>query len=116
MLGAGPIPTQDALKLVDDPRTDIYAAIQATNGAIMKFGRSRRLASPLQKLALALSDNGRCCQPGCETSWNRCDADHDPPWDEGGRTDINDLRLMCTCEHHPHRLRNRHQHHPASRR
>jgi hypothetical protein len=25
ILGAGPIPTEDALKLVDDPRTDIYA-------------------------------------------------------------------------------------------
>ena len=27
LLGAGPIPTQDALSVVDDPRTDIYAAM-----------------------------------------------------------------------------------------
>lgn len=32
ILGVGPIPTQDALELVDDPRTDVYAAIQATDG------------------------------------------------------------------------------------
>ncbi len=76
ILGAGPIPVEDALKLVDDPRTDIYAAIQATDGAIMNFGRSRRLASPLQKLALALRDGGTCVKPGCEARWTRCDADH----------------------------------------
>lgn len=103
VLGSGPIPTQDALALVDDPRSDIYAAIQATDGAIMKFGRSRRLASPLQKLALALRDGGTCCHPGCVVDWTRCDADHDPPWDAGGRTDIAWMRFMCHCEHHPRR-------------
>jgi hypothetical protein len=103
ILGAGPITTGEALGLVDDPRTDIYAAIQATDGAIMKFGRSRRLASPMQKLALALRDGGMCCEPGCLARWNRCDADHDPPFDHGGRTDIETMRLLCTCEHHPHR-------------
>ncbi len=103
ILGGGPIPTQDALIVVDDPRTDIYAAIQATDGAIIKFGRSRRLASPLQKLALALREGGTCAHPGCAVPWNRCDADHDPPWDEGGLTNLETLRLMCTCEHHPHR-------------
>ncbi len=103
VLGAGPIPTEDALALVDDPRTDIYAAIQATDGAIMKFGRSRRLASPMQKLALALRDGGICCKPGCTAHWTRCDADHDPPWDEGGRTDIDKLRHLCGSDCHPHR-------------
>ena len=103
LLGAGPIPTEDAVALVDDPRTDIYAAIQDADGAIMKFGRSRRLASPLQKLALALREGGMCAHPGCDVRWNRCDGDHDPPWDDGGLTDIASMRLMCTCEHHPHR-------------
>ena len=103
VLGAGPIPTENALDLIGDPRTDIYAAIQATDGAIMKFGRSRRLASPMQKLALALRDGGICCKPGCTAHWTWCDADHDPPWDEGGRTDINKLRHLCGSNCHPHR-------------
>ncbi len=103
ILGGGPIPTEDALRLIDDPRTDIYAAIQGTDGAILKFGRSRRLATPLQKLALALRDNGTCAHPGCATPWNRCDADHDPPWEHGGLTNIESMRHMCTCGHHPHR-------------
>ncbi len=103
ILGVRPIPTEDALKLVDDPRTDIYAAIQATDGAIMKFGRSRRFASPLQKLALALRDGGFCVKPGCEAPWSRCDADHIVEWDEGGRTDVADLRLLCGTDCHRHR-------------
>jgi hypothetical protein len=101
--GAGPIPTQDALKVVDDPRTDIYAAIQATDGAIMKFGRSRRFASPLQKLALALRDGGFCTKPGCEQPWYRCDADHIIEVDKNGPTDIEYLRLLCRCGCHKHR-------------
>ncbi len=103
LLGTGPIPTEDALALVDDPRTDIYAAIQDTDGAIMKFGRSRRFASPLQKLALALRDGGFCIKPGCEAPWYRCDADHVKEWDDGGLTDIDDLRLLCGSECHKHR-------------
>lgn len=103
VLGTGPITAADALALVDDPRTDVYAAVQAADGGILKFGRSRRLASPLQKLALALRDGGICAHPGCTTRWDRCDADHDPPWDEGGLTDVEAMRHLCTCEHHPHR-------------
>jgi hypothetical protein len=101
--GAGPIPTQDALKLVDDPRTDIYAAIQETDGAIMKFGRSKRFATPMQKLALALRDGGFCTKPGCEQPWYRCDADHVKEWDAGGLTDIEELRLLCRCSCHKQR-------------
>ncbi len=103
ILGVGPIPTEDALTLVDDPRTDIYAAVQATDGGIMKFGRSRRLASPLQKLALALRDGGFCTKPGCCAPWHRCDADHIVEWDDGGATDIENLRHLCGCDCHPHR-------------
>ena len=98
-----PLPTEDALALVDDARTDIYAAIQKTDGAILRFGRSRRLATALQKLALALRDGGTCAHPGCAAPWTRCDADHDPPWDEGGLTNVESMRHLCSNEHHPHR-------------
>lgn len=101
--GVGPIPVEDALKLVDDPRTDLYAAIQATNGAIMKFGRDRRLATHLQKLALVVRDGGFCTKAGCEQPWYRCDADHIDEWDSGGLTNIEDLRLLCRCSCHKHR-------------
>ena len=69
----------------------------------MKFGRTRRFASALQKLALALREHGTCAYPGCDIPWNRCDADHDPPWDQGGLTDLDTMKLMCTNGHHTHR-------------
>ncbi len=104
ILGDGPLPTDDAIDLINDARTDLYAAIQSSDGAVMKFGRSRRLASALQKLALALREGGTCAYPGCTTPWNRCDADHDPPWDTpNGRTDLDHMKLMCTNGHHTHR-------------
>ena len=103
ILGAGPIPTQHALNVGDDPRTDMYAAILGTDGAIMKFGRSRRFASPLQKLALALRDGRLCTKAGCEAPWHRCDADHIIEWDNGGLTDIDNLRHLCGSDCHPHR-------------
>ncbi len=103
ILGSGSIPTEDALDLANDPRSDLYAAIQAADGAIMKFGRSRRFASPLQKLALALRDGGFCVRPGCSTPWQRCDADHIIEWDNGGLTDIENLRHLCSSDCHPHR-------------
>ncbi len=103
ILGDGPLPTDDAIDLIDDARTDLYTAIQSSDGAILKFGRSRRFASALQKLALSLREHGTCAYPGCDVPWNRCDADHDPPWDQGGLTDINKMKLMCTHGHHTHR-------------
>ena len=103
ILGLGPLPTNDAINLVDDARTDLYIAIQTTDGTVLKFGRTRRLASALQRLALALREHGTCAWPGCDITWNRCDADHDPPWDQGGLTNLDTMRLLCTNGHHTHR-------------
>lgn len=102
VLGKGPIPIEDAMVLVDDPRTELYAAISTIDGAILRFGRSRRLASPLQKLAMAVRQNGRCAAAGCLATFERLDADHDPPFDAGGRTDVETMDLYCP-RHHAHR-------------
>lgn len=103
VLGEGPIPTLDALNLIGQARVDLYAAIPNTRGEILNFGRNRRLASPLQHLALAVRDGGYCTQPGCSIPWNQCDADHIQAWERRGPTDLINLRHMCTNLHHPHR-------------
>ena len=99
IVGQGPIPFTEAADL--GARADLFAAIRTTNGAILKFGRNRRLASPLQRLALIVRDGG-CTWTGCTVDYTRCDADHDPPWEQGGTTDLEYLRLMCRCGHHSH--------------
>jgi hypothetical protein len=102
VLGKGPIPINDALALTDDPRTELYAMISTIDGAILRFGRSRRFASPLQKLAMAVRQDGRCAAPGCLATCERLDADHDPPFESGGRTDVETMDLYCE-RHHAHR-------------
>jgi hypothetical protein len=107
ILGYGTIDTTDALSLFDQLRTDIYFCVRDAKGAIMKFGRDRRFATQMQKFALALLQYGFCHVPGCENTWNRSDAHHEPPYkpvrpgDPPGRTDIDSMKLPCRL-HHQH--------------
>jgi hypothetical protein len=59
-------------------------------------GRSRRLADHDLRLGIICRDHG-CVDCGAPPAW--CDADHDPPWDDGGRTDPDQLELRCRPDH-----------------
>ena len=100
IIGHGPIPFTDAADLA--ARADIYAAIHDSNWAILNFGRNRRLATHLQRLAIIVRDR-QCAVDGCTVHYSGCDVHHEPPFEEGGRTDINKMKLQCTCGHHPER-------------
>jgi hypothetical protein len=108
ILGDSAISTKDAFGLLDQARTDLYFCVQNAQGAVLNFGRSRRFASDMQKLALAVRDEGRCCVPDCDVTWDQCEADHDTefhpqnPGDPLGQTNIDDLSLKCR-PHHKHR-------------
>ncbi len=59
------------------------------------FGRTRRTASPGQRLALHAIDRG-CTKPGCDTPPNRTEVHHaERDWQHGGSTNITDLTLAC---------------------
>ncbi len=65
------------------------------HGQVIACGRSRRYASPVQRRALLLRDGG-CARPGCiETRPERLHAHHLVSWLHGGRTDIDNLVLLC---------------------
>jgi hypothetical protein len=107
ILGHGTIDTTDALSLFGRLRTDIYFCVRNATGAIMKFGRDRRFATQMQKFAMAVLQNGICHVPGCENTWNRSDAHHEPPYkpvhpgDPPGLTNIDTMKLPCRL-HHQH--------------
>jgi Domain of unknown function (DUF222) len=83
-------------------RGDLYTAIrQGTKRAQLVFGRNRRLASPLQRLAL-MALQPTCVWDGCNESATRCEVDHQVDFDSGGDTDIGNLRYLCP-QHHRHR-------------
>ncbi|WP_306371920.1 HNH endonuclease signature motif containing protein [Nocardia sp. CC216A] len=64
-------------------------------GLPLHLGRGRyRLASPWQRLACIAADRG-CTRPGCEAPATMCAVHHMVPWLRGGRTDIENLTLVC---------------------
>jgi hypothetical protein len=97
ILGDSAIPLSDALDLLDQARTDLYFCVQNAQGAVMNFGRSRRFASDMQKLALAVREEGLCSVPDCDVPWDQCDAPK--PGDPRGKTDLDDMSLKCPKDH-----------------
>jgi len=62
---------------------------------VLACGRRRRYASRAQRRALLLRDGG-CARPGCaENRPERLHAHHVVPWLLGGRTDVENLVLLC---------------------
>ena len=67
----------------------------ATNGSTtLDLGRTTRLVTPAQRLALEVRDGG-CVFPGCHRPSGWCDAHHLVSWLDGGATDLSNLGLLC---------------------
>ncbi len=98
VVGGEPIALGDAFEMA--ARADLYACIRTTEGAILEFGRNRRLASVLQRLALIVRDK-TCVYPGCDAHWTRTEAHHVREYEHGGSTDIDNLARVCP-QHHRH--------------
>lgn len=75
----------------------ISGAIKDADGDVLMLGRSKRLVSRRQRLALSARDMG-CQFPGCRAR-RRCDAHHVRPWSQGGATDLDNLILLCRTHH-----------------
>ncbi len=92
-----PISFEEAVDLAGC--SEVYAAIRdSTDWAQLRFGRNRRLASALQRLALMVRDR-HCVVPGCRASPYQAAAHHAVDFDDGGGTDLDNLALLC-AEHH----------------
>lgn len=75
----------------------ISGTIKDADGDVLMLGRSKRLVSRRQRLALSARDMG-CQFPGCRAR-RRCDAHHIRPWSQGGATDLDNLILLCRTHH-----------------
>lgn len=65
----------------------------------LNHGRSQRLVTASQRRALELRDGRICAFPGCDRT-HGLDAHHLTHWIHGGRTDLDNLALLCTAHHH----------------
>ena len=62
------------------------------------LGRSRRIASPDQRVVLYAKDRG-CTHPGCDVPGYWCEVHHVDDWAAGGLTNIDKLTLGCKPHH-----------------
>jgi hypothetical protein len=62
------------------------------------LGRSRRIASPDQRIVLYAKDRG-CTHPGCDVPGYWCEVHHVDEWAAGGRTDADKLTFACPPNH-----------------
>ena len=72
--------------------------VQST-GQPLDVGRTQRLFTQRQRIALAVRDGG-CRWAGCERPPSWCEAHHIEPWSSSrGRTDVADGMLLCRHHH-----------------
>jgi 5-methylcytosine-specific restriction protein A len=67
-------------------------------GEPLDMGREKRHATRYQRAALAVRDGG-CAHPGCTTTAKWCQPHHIEHWVDGGRTDLDNLVLLCRTHH-----------------
>ena len=75
---------------------DIYGLIFSSDGLPLNHGRKTRTVSPQQWRVLVARDRG-CVICGARPDW--CQAHHVKPWLWGGRTDLDNLALVCHGHH-----------------
>ena len=86
----------DLLRLAAE--AEIVPVVLNNAGGVLAYGRTRRLATRAQRLALAARDRG-CSMPGCTRPATWCQVHHITPWQQGGATDLNNLTLLCGHHH-----------------
>ncbi len=64
----------------------------------LAVGRTTRIATPAQRRALAARDGG-CIIPGCQVAAESCQTHHVREWAAGGRSDLENLALLCWSHH-----------------
>ena len=78
--------------------THYLAVFDGATGSALNLYRSRRTASPAQRLALIARDGG-CTKPGCTVPAYGAQAHHARhDWNDGGHTNVDDLGLACGCD------------------
>ncbi len=89
------LPMSEALRLACN--ADILPCVFNTKNQELWVGRKHRLATEAQRAALIVRDR-HCIGCGRSAVW--CEAHHIEEWFKGGRTDIDNLVLVCTSCHH----------------
>src|SRR4029079_958496 len=107
LAGAGPLSPETAERLACDARRLTIKP----QGRDLVHSRVGRCASYAQQRALHKRSDGHCPYPGCPAE-RQLEAHHLPPVELGGRTELDNLILLCP-RHHKH-LHDHHIHTSAN--
>jgi hypothetical protein len=93
--GRADLPLETVRRLGCDGQ--LLALVEDDRGRPLALGRKRRVVSPALRNALLARDGG-CTFPGCHRS-HYVDAHHLKHWANGGRTEPENLTLLCSWHH-----------------
>ena len=91
------LPADTVGRVADE--AEVYPTVVSSRGVVLQLGRTRRLASCGQTVALIARDGG-CSFPGCDRPPEWCERHHVIAWADGGSTDLDNLTLLCAYHHH----------------
>jgi hypothetical protein len=91
-----PLSAATARRLLCD--TGALPIILGGAGEPLDLGRTRRLFTGAQRVALANRDGG-CRWPGCDRPPSWCEAHHTNPYSTGGTTNLTNGVLLCRRHH-----------------
>nr|WP_243733988.1 HNH endonuclease signature motif containing protein [Mycobacteroides sp. CBMA 271] len=94
--GGTRLPMRDLIRMASHAHH--YLSIFTDNGRPLYLGRTKRIASPDQRIVLHAKDRG-CTHPGCTTPGYLCEVHHINEWAHGGTTDIDRLTFACPAHH-----------------
>lgn len=94
-----PVSVGELRRLAGD--AGVVPVVLGGDGEVLDLGRSVRLFTRAQRLALLERDGG-CAK--CHAPPEHCEAHHIRWWDRGGGTDLSNGVMLCTrCHHDVHR-------------
>ena len=76
----------------------IIPVVLGGDSEILDVGRESRLHLKYQRIAIRVRDQ-HCTTLGCEWPAAMCHVHHNIPWTKGGKTSVNDGRLLCPRHH-----------------
>ena len=95
--GAGTrLPVRDLIRMA--AHAHHYLTIFDDDGRPLYLGRTKRIASPDQRIMLHAKDRG-CTHPGCHVPGYLCEVHHIDEWAADGPTDIDNLTFACGPHH-----------------
>ncbi|MEO8815416.1 MAG: HNH endonuclease signature motif containing protein [Mycobacterium sp.] len=95
--GGSQLPMRDLIRMASHAH-HYLAVFDDHQSRPLYLGRSRRVATPDQRVVLYARDRG-CTHPGCDVPGYHTEVHHVQEWRSGGPTDLDNLALACRPDH-----------------